>query len=78
MIAIQQDLDLRLHLSNSGKEPKLPWAKQAHVDYIKFIQYLDPDNICPRILNVRVDMQDKYRICLYMPHILSMADLPAL
>lgn len=35
--AIQWDLDLRLHLSNSGKQPKLPWSKQANVKNIKKI-----------------------------------------
>lgn len=34
MIAIQQDLDLRRQLSNSGREPKLSWSKQTHADNI--------------------------------------------
>lgn len=35
MIAMQQDLDLRLQLSNSGREPKLSWSKKAHADNIE-------------------------------------------
>lgn len=68
---MQQDLDLRLQLSNSGREPKLSWSKQAHANNIEkkleFIQYPGPDITCPRILNIQVDMQGKYRyvyICL--------------
>lgn len=51
MIAIQQDLDLRLQLSNSGREPKLSWSKQTHADKIeKNIQWSSPDTICPKNL----------------------------
>lgn len=35
MIAIQQDLDHGLQLSNSGREPKLSWSKQTHADNIE-------------------------------------------